>query len=374
VLKNKGWGAMKTRNNYPYIYFFEEPNVVFVYEIQGNDYITAAELSHQGEWETYEIVGEFEEFNHAEYTLEGRGYFISHSHFNFMAGKINDLIRKQRKAAYSLEKNGPVHLVSSASTAGALKVGLERPKTVISFQDYFSIGPVWKLDKKSGQAYRHEWMNDNINLEQDEYELENNFTKALLEIEDIPEGVPIYIWTANNGNEQTGLRYLLFLLNNKENEVFVINTTELYKRWINSNDEKLYSNLLHPTDLKFLFEKSESISPLTREERIQLQREWEVLGQSKETLRLWNNGKIISVPEDYFDGLIKETIADLQNQQGTKDFIRTGRVIGETIHQMEEMVGDCYLEYRIRHLIYNGVLELKGIPRSMRHYSIKLRD
>ncbi|TQR38069.1 DUF3658 domain-containing protein [Brevibacillus brevis] len=36
-------------------------------------------------------------------------------------------------------------------------------------------------------------------------------------------------------------------------------------------------------------------------------------------------------------------------------------------------MGDFFLEYRIRHLIYSGVLELKGIPKSMRHYSIRIR-
>ncbi|WP_429469390.1 DUF3658 domain-containing protein [Neobacillus sp. B4I6] len=41
---------------------------------------------------------------------------------------------------------------------------------------------------------------------------------------------------------------------------------------------------------------------------------------------------------------------------------------------MEEMVGDFYLEYRIRHLIYSGFLELKRIPRSIRFYSVKLRE
>ncbi|WP_396133990.1 DUF3658 domain-containing protein [Bacillus sp. SLBN-46] len=58
----------------------------------------------------------------------------------------------------------------------------------------------------------------------------------------------------------------------------------------------------------------------------------------------------------------------------TRDFIRTGRVIGETLHRIDEIVGYFYLEYRIRHLIYNGVLELKGVPRSMRYYSVKLPD
>ncbi|WML57720.1 DUF1835 domain-containing protein [Neobacillus sp. PS2-9] len=366
---------MKARNTFPYIYFFEEPNVVYVYKIQGDDYITTAELSHQGEWETYEITDSFEGFNHEENSpLEGRGYFISQSHVNFMVGKINELIRKQRKGAYSLEKDGPVHLVSSASTAGALKVGLERPKTVIPFQDYFSIGPVWKLDKKSGQAYRHEWMNDNINLEQDEYELENNFTKALLEIEDIPEGVPIYIWTANNGNEQTGLRFFLHLMRNKTNQVFVLNTTELFEQWMGAKDERLYSSILNPNVLRFLFEKTQAANPLIREERMILKKEWEILVQTKEVLRLWKNGKVTSVPDDYFDALIIEVINELHKKQKKKDFIRTGRVIGEALHRMEEIVGDFYLEYRIRHLIYNGVLEIKGVPRSMRHYSVKLPD
>lgn len=80
------------------------------------------------------------------------------------------------------------------------------------------------------------------------------------------------------------------------------------------------------------------------------------------------------MPDHYFDPLILKTIEKLHKEQETKDFIRTGRVIGETIHQMEESVGDSYLEYRIRHLVYNGVLELKGIPKSMRHYSVKFRN
>ncbi|WP_413303583.1 DUF1835 domain-containing protein [Bacillus sp. 1P10SD] len=366
---------MKTRNNYPYIYFFTEPNVVFVYEIRGDNYLTVSQLSKQGGWETYEITEGFEEFNHEEHSpLEGRGYFIRQDNVNFMVGKINELIRIHRKTSTPIKKNGPVHLVSSDSTAGALKVGLDQPKTVIAFKDLFSIGPLWKLDEKVGQDDRHNWLNENINLEQDDYELENHFTKTVLEIEDIPEDVPIYIWTANNGNEQTGLRFLLHILRNKENEIHVANTTELYKQWIHSNDEKPYSNMLHPDHLRVLFEKSQSAISLTQEERVQLLKEWELLTQSNEILRLWKNGKVTSVPSDYFDEIILETISNLHKKQEAKDFIRTGRVIGETIHKMEEIVGDSYLEYRIRHLIYSGALELKGIPRSMRHYSVKIPD
>lgn len=93
----------------------------------------------------------------------------------------------------------------------------------------------------------------------------------------------------------------------------------------------------------------------------------------KNNLLILKNGRVTSVPEDYFDVLILKTIDQLHKEQQNKDFIKTGKVIGETLQGMEEMVGDSFLEYRIRHLIYRGVLDLKGIPRSMRHYSVKLR-
>jgi hypothetical protein len=230
------------------------------------------------------------------------------------------------------------------------------------------------MDQKIGQDSRHEWLNENVNVEQDEYEFENNFSKTLLEIEDIPEFVPIYIWTANNGNEQTGLRFILHLLKEKDNDIVLLNTTELHHQRIDSNNEKLYSSMLHPHQLKQLLDQAHSTEPISYTERIQFQREWEVLAQSKDVLRLWKSGRVTSVPEDYFDDLILKTVGHLQREQQNKAFIRTGKVIGETLHQMEEMVGDFYIEYRIRHLIYNGVLELKGIPRSMRHYRVKLRE
>ncbi|MEH7072902.1 DUF1835 domain-containing protein [Neobacillus drentensis] len=365
---------MITSEHYPYIYFFTEPNVVFVYKLEGENYLTASELSQQGEWETYEIQHptDFDSFNHeAHIPLVGRGYFLRQDDLNFMAEKINQLIQSQRKRnTYSYEKMGAVHLVSSQSTAGALRVGLDRPKTVIGFDSFFSIGLLWKLDQKAGQDSRFEWLNENINVEQDDYELQNQFTKTLLEIEDIPEYVPIYIWTANNGNEQTGLRFILQILKEKDNDIFLINPTEHN----DSKKENIYSSMLHPDQLKILLEQAKSTEPLSYQERIQFQREWEELAQSKEILRLWKNGRVTNVTEDYFDALILKTIENLHSQQQQKDFIKTAKVVGTAMQEMDEMVGDFYLEFRIRHLIYNEFLELKGVPRSMRHYWIKLRE
>jgi len=55
----------------------------------------------------------------------------------------------------------------------------------------------------------------------------------------------------------------------------------------------------------------------------------------------------------------------LHRKQEKKDFIKAGMVIGEVLSGTNELINAFFLEYRIRHLIYSGVLELKGIPKSM---------
>ena len=181
---------------------------------------------------------EFETFNHEESNpLEGKGYMIKQSDVNTMVEVVNKYIQKYRHSFSSSsveagDKAWPVHIVSSESAAGSLRVGLERPKVVIGFPDSFSIGPLWKLDEKVGQRFRNEWLYEHINYEQDDYEYENKFANTLREMEDIPGQVPIYIWYGNNADEQTGLRFLLFLLRDKTNDVFLMNSTELHERYI----------------------------------------------------------------------------------------------------------------------------------------------
>ena len=58
-----------------------------------------------------------------------------------------------------------------------------------------------------------------------EEEYKQRITKTLEEIDAIPGNVPIVIWTAENADEQTGMRYFMYLLKEKPNDVFLINTS-----------------------------------------------------------------------------------------------------------------------------------------------------
>lgn len=367
---------MKTKFKFPYIYFYNEPNVVFIYRMETQDYVTVMDVSEKGTWETYELAhGEvFDTFHHEKGNrLEGRGYFINQEDLNKMVQEINKYIQLHRR---SMNDQTSVHIVTPEFAAGSLKVGLKHPKMVIGFPDFFSIGPLWKLDEKKGQTFREEWLRENINFEQDDYEYQNKFNITWREIEDLAEHVSIYLWYGNNAGEQTGLRYILYLLRDKKNEIFLMNSTELYQQCIISKKEKqsiFHTGQIEPNDLMILFERYKEKNPLSLKERTQLEREWQTLSQSKEVLRIWMNGKIIGVPEDHYDPQIIKTVERLHNEQIERDFIQTETVIGEMVEQQHIDVGYFYLEYRIRHLIYSGVLELKGIPKSMRYYRIKIR-
>ncbi|RNF41228.1 DUF1835 domain-containing protein [Planococcus salinus] len=369
---------VKTKINDPFIYFLLEPTTVLVYRNETHTYVSVSDLMDPSKWEAFEIEqGEtFETFNRKEkQPIEGTSFFLNQEDMAEIAEEINEHIQKNRHLKKPEKQVGAVHLVVSESVAGSLRIGLERPKTVIGFPDAFSIGPLWKLEEKTGQSFREEWLLENINFEQEDDEYKGKFTNALREIEDIENQVPIYIWGGDNAEEQTGLRFFLYMLGQKTNEIFLLNTTKLYEKYFAAEDEPaiFHTGQLDAEKLQQFFENSKKDRPLTQELRRQYQSEWEELSKTKEVLRVWIDGQIRTVAEDYFDSMIIETLEKLHQKQETKDFVLTGKLIGEIVTQTDEFINYLYLEYRIRHLVYSGVFELKGIPKSMRHYSVKLR-
>ena len=97
------------------------------------------------------------------------------------------------------------------------------------------------------------------------------------------------------------------------------------------------------------------------------------LSESKGVLRIWQNREITFVNVNHFDSLIITTTQKLHVEQAQKSFLLSARIIGEVLGQIEQSIFDAFLEYRIRELVYNGVFEIKGIPKDMRSYSVRLR-
>ncbi|MFB1082531.1 DUF1835 domain-containing protein [Jeotgalibacillus sp. JSM ZJ347] len=269
-----------------------------------------------------------------------------------------------------------VHLVCGESPAGSLKVGLDRHQKVIGFPDFFGDGPISYLHQTNGQKQRFEWLKDHMNVEDEYYEneYEKRFAKALKEIVDIPKEVPIVLWSADNADEQTGVRYFLYVMRAKENPVYLINSTSAFRELFpNETLEEFqrHTGGLEPENLQQIY-LEKAIKPLTQEERERYELEWESLSGLGGTLRVWKDQQIQAVNENYYDSIIIAACEKATDDQ-EDGFVKAARIIGEALGRIDDVVNVMFLEYRVRSLVYEGVFEIKGIPKSMRHYSVRVK-
>ncbi|MGG3927137.1 DUF1835 domain-containing protein [Metabacillus fastidiosus] len=158
-----------------------------------------------------------------------------------------------------------VHIVFGDSPSGSLKMVLrdmklqEREK-IISFSDLFSIGPVWRLNEEIGLTKRSEWLKNHINFDEeyiDKYQ--DEFSNTILKIEAIPQNIRIIIWMGDNSHEQTALRYVLYLLREKTNDIILINTAANYKNQFHIPEIEYYplhTGEIIPEKLRVIYEKN----------------------------------------------------------------------------------------------------------------------
>ncbi|EIM05168.1 hypothetical protein A1A1_17585, partial [Planococcus antarcticus DSM 14505] len=263
----------------------------------------------------------------------------------------------QKETCYEVDRTA-VHIISGESPAGSLRLGLSRDNQIIGFPDFFAEGPVWKIHTEEGCTIRYEWLRDHINYEIDyiEEEYRSRFLKTLAAIEAIPTNMPIILWTAENADEQVGLRYVLYLLREKKNDLYVINSTQAFQAIYTKEDAQFrvrHSGEVASDQFKEIYQTKLGNS-LTNEVKEILQNEWLLLSEKEDVLRIWRNGSIQGVKEDHFDSMIIDTVRRLHAEDETAAFILAARVIGEILFQSEQLIGHNYLEYRIRYLVYNG--------------------
>jgi len=257
------------------------------------------------------------------------------------------------------------------------ELGLHEKEQIINFSDLFSIGPIWNLHDPQSITNRYEWLTTHINIDEEVLlNYEYHFKQTILNIEQIPSHHPIIIWAGENAHEQTGLRLVLYVLKEKTNDIFIINTNEAYKTHFAKPEidfTPLRMGELSFKQLKQIYENEKNDHALTQTERKTFEQQWEQLCKEKEVLRIWENNKIMSVPENYYDEYIINTVKKFHQKKKHNDFIKSARIIGEVIGHLNQYVGDQFIEYRVRRLIVDGIFDMEGVPKAMRYYSIKLR-
>ncbi len=278
-----------------------------------------------------------------------------------------------------------VHILFSPSSAGSFRmalktIGVYQVEKIISFWDVFSFGPIERLHEREGQEARIAWMKKAMNDEDDDFQVyQQGFYKTVHEITSIPENVPITIWVADNAHEQTGLRFVLYLLRNKMNDLKVMNVTKSYAEYFDRPDIQytvLHTGEIPPEKMQMIYEKSQTPF-LAKSERKELEEQWATLANRKETLRIWENGQIKNVKEDHYDqymiNMAKKIQMEREQEEEPEEFMKSARLIGEVLGHLDQYMGDTFFEYRLRMLIEKGVFEMEGHLKAMRFYSVKLK-
>lgn len=317
-------------------------------------------------------------------TVEERKGYSEQQFFVDIKKIFNDLLEYKKNQASVKQQTQfhTTHIVFGDSPAGSLKIalkelGLNQQEKIITFSDLFSIGPILNLHDSQGVTNRYEWLRTHINIDDEVlFNYEGQFKQTILDIEQTPSHHPIIIWAGENAHEQTGLRLVLYLLKKKTNDIFIININEAYKTHFNRPEidyTPLHMGELSPKQLKQIYENEKNSHALTQTECKAFEQQWEQLCNVKEVLRIWEDNKIKSVSETYYDEYIINIVKKSHQKKKHNDFIKSARIIGEVIGHLNQYVGDQFIEYRVRRLIVDGIFDMEGVPKAMRYYSIKIR-
>lgn len=125
----------------------------------------------------------------------------------------------------------------------------------------------------------------------------------------------------------------------KTNEVKIINTTKMYAELFGQPDINyvvLHTGEISPKKLQIIYEEAKEKHPLSHLEREGLEEEWLSLAENREALRIWQNGKIQSVSEDYYDQYIIDKAEKLYKKQKTIEFMKSARLMGEVMGHLEQ--------------------------------------
>ncbi|MDP7989308.1 DUF1835 domain-containing protein [Bacillus sp. MHSD_36] len=300
---------------------------------------------------------------------------------NYSEDTIKNLmdIPKQLTSHTSYKRNvkesSHVHIAFDDSTAGSLKHMLNKEERleemVVAFSEFFSIGPINKLHINEGQLARQEWLVNNLTTYENYFEEEYlpRFLETIEELHTIPTEMPITIWKADNAHEHVGLCFVMVQLKDKKN-IRVMNTSDASKEILKLEYAIRGTGELAPESLALIQKSFVKLPYLTVENRMQFEHEWDSLSKSTEFLRVWTDNEVRSVQEDYFDQFIIECAKSIGADQ---EFLKAPRVIGEALGHVEQLVGDTFLEYRLKELIKQEVFEFEGSLDEMRFYSVKLR-
>lgn len=162
----------------------------------------------------------------------------------------------------------------------------------------------------------------------------------------LEEGRPIRVWYSRAPYAYCGLCWLCYELRNREADITVVSLPEYVLR----EDSVMvqYQSFCEVACEEFgMFLNRQK--KLTMQERRMYEIQWIEMLDAATMLRAVVNGKLLGVPEDFYDFLILQRL--------TKKPQKEARVVGDLLGYSQIAVGDWWYFYRIRCLAREGKIQ-----------------
>ena len=127
-----------------------------------------------------------------------------------------------------------VHIVFSQAAAKNLRSIFSllddlQVNQVIALPSLLAIGPIVNFHTEQGRVLRSVWLKERLrNLSNWIDATVQHVRRGIAEIQAITPGQEVVIWVCNNAQEQTGLRVVLALLKNYNNQISVFNAFDAF--------------------------------------------------------------------------------------------------------------------------------------------------
>lgn len=278
-----------------------------------------------------------------------------------------------------------VHIVFGHSPGGSLKAAFRnsnyvKTEEIIVMPGNFSVGPLKDLHLCEGIEARFQWLQERYFIEDDGLAtFEREVKEAVEKIKSIPPHQDIIIWTCQNAHEQIGLRLVLAMLEKKPNDIYVLDTFQLFHElhifphlaednYPRSSGEVSVENVLH------IYEQYQG-RPLKKSVQQTLSKEGLKMLMDDYCIHTWEYNELWSHHnENVDDDWIIACAKRLHEDQEEAPYLMAARLIGEVLGHMEQYREAEWIEYRLRQLIQQGVFSYRGELKGMLHYQVKLAD
>ncbi|MEK3727757.1 DUF1835 domain-containing protein [Lysinibacillus sp. FSL W8-0953] len=278
-----------------------------------------------------------------------------------------------------------VHIVFGHSPGGSLKAAFRnsnyvKTEEIIVMPGNFSVGPLKDLHLCEGIEARFQWLQERYFIEDDGLAIfEREVKEAVEKIKSIPPHQDIIIWTCQNAHEQIGLRLVLAMLEKKPNDIYVLDTFQLFHElhifpqlaednYPRSSGEVSVENVLH------IYEQYQG-RPLKKSVQQTLSKEGLKMLMDDYCIHTWEYNELWSHHnENVDDDWIIACAKRLHEDQEEAPYLMAARLIGEVLGHMEQYREAEWIEYRLRQLIQQGVFSYQGELKGMLHYQVKLAD